>query len=479
MKQSNINTFDLAFKINWICGFLIFIISIGTSFLLLDKSYVIALSACSLIYLGIIAYYYATKKHKTLISLTTTLLIPTGIIGFTFLKEINSYIPVILLLGAGLTALYWNSKIYLTYVTYSMSFLAISFVLNKAIFLKSGDTVADLSSIFLFTLFSMLVVYMLPRQGMKLVTEIEKKNNESLIQKEEIEKILEDTNIQHKKSLDFNLNIVLNNEKIKQSNDSISSSINAFSNILQNNSLSISNINTQVHSLDETLNSVKSEEQKISDTLNQLIKNLTANKEHVNNLNLVINQITTNNETVNNSYQNSELAFTEIYPLLKKINDISSKTNILAINASIESQRISSDNHSFSVIAAEIRDLAKQSELVVQQINKSLETMSYSLDMTKTSLDHSNTSISQGLISVQYIINFFDTIFSLINNIQLSNSQKESLFNIFIESFAEISNNISTITAIQEEQSAMIEDINCNCLDQTKLIDETYKLCEQ
>lgn len=72
------------------------------------------------------------------------------------------------------------------------------------------------------------------------------------------------------------------------------------------------------------------------------------------------------------------LAFTEetlaqVFQQLKVIEDIASKTDLLALNASIEAARVGKNGKGFTVVADEVSKLSEKTQRALSEINSTME----------------------------------------------------------------------------------------------------------
>ena len=74
-----------------------------------------------------------------------------------------------------------------------------------------------------------------------------------------------------------------------------------------------------------------------------------------------------------NEIQNLEMKSASIQKIINVINDIANQTNLLSLNASIEAARAGEAGKGFSVVAREIRILAEQSKVSVNNIKSIIE----------------------------------------------------------------------------------------------------------
>ncbi len=154
-----------------------------------------------------------------------------------------------------------------------------------------------------------------------------------------------------------------------------------------------------------------------------------------------------------------------IHILTELINDITSRLDILSINASIEAARAGNAGSGFAVIAKEIRTLSSQSGIAVNRVNSIVDTVINDMTDVDVSLDKADVRVKECLNKSDYINADFINISTI--NTELNSEVK----------------NISRLLESQEESSSGIKDLVDKLSEQEKpileLVDNTETMSKQ
>lgn len=135
------------------------------------------------------------------------------------------------------------------------------------------------------------------------------------------------------------------------------------------------NINMTISNLED---SQKKAKQQIEDIRKETVESLKVTQEGIGGVNNLNKKIDNLNEAVSINSKNileMETLSNKIAGLANVIASISSKTNILSLNASIEAARAGEAGRGFAVVAGEVRNLAAQSAQASSEINNTIKSI--------------------------------------------------------------------------------------------------------
>ncbi len=163
----------------------------------------------------------------------------------------------------------------------------------------------------------------------------------------------------------------------------------------------------------------------------------------------------------------------QIGEILDLINDISRRTNLLALNASIESARAGEAGRGFAVVAEEIRKLAEQANGATRQVAGLINGLQENTQSAVETVSTSSKTIQAGIqkvkatgVAMDKLLNMQNaTSFKVQDISQVSNRSGEhstKLMEVITEIRNQLNNSYSDmecIAAATEEQTATLEQI--------------------
>lgn len=165
----------------------------------------------------------------------------------------------------------------------------------------------------------------------------------------------------------------------------------------------------------------------------------------------------------------------QIESTLSFIRNISKQTNLLALNASIEAARAGDAGKGFAVVAEEIRKLAEESSMTVDEIEKLIRDINMESDETLASM---HTDVEETVKQLESIKETQSNLDNILLNLQKFVDVSKSLYEMIKEqtqSTASAKDSVMEITSATEKIEYAIEDIRKCTIEQEEVINKVAK----
>ncbi|AYF53570.1 chemotaxis protein [Clostridium botulinum] len=281
---------------------------------------------------------------------------------------------------------------------------------------------------------------------------------EAVISKNQLEAILLDV----KKSVDgflkFNKNLKISINDTKDISSKLNYIFNEITKSIESQANSINTINNSVMSNEERMDTLVNASNIMNDASNSTLKFIKGGTSEVDQLSQNMIKLKNIMDSTRDNTRKLDENSIKVEDILKIINSLAEQTNLLALNAAIEAARAGEHGKGFAVVAEEIRKLAENSTSSVKEISDILE----NIQRQAKDADLATNSAQNILLSNMESLDKVQENFISINSSSESVVKESNKVNEFIKQLNEISVNIgkeiSTISAITEENTSAIED---------------------
>jgi len=227
-------------------------------------------------------------------------------------------------------------------------------------------------------------------------------------------------------------------EQTKEGADNIAKASEALAEASTEQSSAVEELVATVNEVDEHVNKNAENANKVKELSSESVEQLTKGNEQVQQLLSSMDYISEQSKEISN--------------IIKIIENISSSTNLLSLNASIEAARAGEYGKGFSVVANEIGKLASDCSIAAQNISELIST-------TLTALAESHKLTNETAEMIGKTVEAVSSTDSYVSDIALAcNQQAESLDEI-LKGIQQISAAVETNSATAQETSAASQQL--------------------
>ncbi len=158
--------------------------------------------------------------------------------------------------------------------------------------------------------------------------------------------------------------------------------------------------------------------------------------------------------------------------IVQTINDISNQTSLLALNAAIEAARAGEHGRGFAVVSGEVRKLADNSRLSTEQISLILVEIQQKAQEVTKQVNLGQQAVNGSRKATESVEQVFKEVSRNTKQIVQQSEIVDQLIHKLQDSSQTITNEITSIAAIKEENMASVEEIQASLEHQDKNVSD-------
>lgn len=165
--------------------------------------------------------------------------------------------------------------------------------------------------------------------------------------------------------------------------------------------------------------------------------------------------------------------------ILKEIQSIASKTNLLSLNASVEAARSGEHGKGFAVVAGEIRSLAVESAAAANDIQQIIDSLISVAGLVTQRVTGSASLLAEVKEQITDLDGCFRTLEKVSAEVNENVRKENNLIHIFQGDFEQIGDSIETVTQQVHDGVGMIEKIYASLHEQEAASEELASRLEE
>jgi len=255
-------------------------------------------------------------------------------------------------------------------------------------------------------------------------------------------------------------------QQIAENVDGVTVTIREIAEGVQDATEHVQNIAEEMAQIHHYLEEVKASNEEVVRSSHQFYDEVADGKREITSameqMRLIFNEST----QIHAGMGNLDKALTMIADVTKLIEEISSQTQLLALNANIEAARAGEQGKGFAVVASEISKLAIQTKVATANIEEQIESVTRNARGLRTAIDSMQETVDTGVKTMGAAVHRYEAMESFIGNIISNIRDVDERLNLITSSSSSISDSLNQTSAMIQQVAAGSEEVLANAENQ-------------
>lgn len=260
----------------------------------------------------------------------------------------------------------------------------------------------------------------------------------------------------------------------------LSNSLSSISSIVHSSSIELEKSGNLISNGSQNLSSISSQlassVEEITSSMEELQSIIESNSKNVNESGTMIEDIKSKSDEGAKQAENLQKAMIQIVndskkiiKIIKIIEDIAFQTNILSLNAAIESARVGEVGKGFAVVAQQVKQLALKSSNSIKETSELIETIIQSINkgMEQVNITKENS---------EQIKEISNKIYTFLADVSLSLKEQTKGANQITTAISEINTQVQNIASISEENASVNEEMYSRIAELERIVQQLNEI---
>jgi methyl-accepting chemotaxis protein len=247
----------------------------------------------------------------------------------------------------------------------------------------------------------------------------------------------------------------------------------------QEQSVGISQVSSLTNKLNEaiiiTIESAENQAVNSEKTLSVGKETVASVEKTIESMNVIQENVTQTAIKVTEMGSHSE----QINSIVETIEDISSQTNLLALNAAIEAARAGEQGKGFAVVADEVRKLAEKSSVSAKEIAQLVYGIRTSINETSKAMQTSADTVASGVVMAKTSGDTAQQILKIAKEGQESMQKIIEATQIMKDTSSDLVDAMDTVSAVIEENTASTEEMSAGSSQISQMMENIASVSEE